>query len=71
MKRVKYKTEMIREIAGQTGIPAASLTIAHDLIFEHLKMLINLGELVNVKHFGSFHKKDGDIKFIKSERWIV
>lgn len=69
MKRIRYKTEMIREIAGQTGISAASLTIAHDLIFEHLKMLINQGELVNVKHFGAFHLKDGDVKFVKSEAW--
>lgn len=71
MKRVRYKTEMIREIAGQTGIPAASLTIAHDLIFEHLKMLINMGELVNVKHFGSFHLRDGEVKFTMSEAWKV
>ena len=69
MTRVRYKTDMIREIARQTGIPADPLTIAHDLIFEHLKMLIGMGELVNVRHFGAFELKDGTVKFTQSERW--
>lgn len=67
---VDYKTAMCKEIARELGIRPDDVRYSYDLIFEHLKTLIQSGEQVVVKHFGTFEVTEkGGVKFIKSRNW--
>ena len=69
---VNYKMKMCKEIAKELGIKPDDVRYSFDLIFEHLKLLVNNGEQVVVKHFGSFKKTEkGGVNFIKSSGWRV
>lgn len=63
---------MCKVIAKELGIKPDDVRYSYDLIFEHLKMLVNSGEQVVVKHFGTFEKTaKGGVKFTKSSGWKV
>ena len=67
-----YKMNMCKEIGKELGLRPDDVKYTYDLIFEHLKMLINSGEQVVVKHFGTFERTDnGNVKFTKSRNWIM
>ena len=66
---VDYKKEMCKDIARELGLKPDNIRYAYDLIFEHLKMLVNGGNQVVVKHFGTFEANGGNVKFTKSRNW--
>ena len=67
---VDYKTKMCKDIARELGIRPDDVRYSYDLIFEHLKMLIQSGEQVVVKHFGTFERTEkGGVSFNKSRNW--
>ena len=69
---VDYKMKMCKDIAKELGIRPDDVRYAYDLIFDHIKMLVNSGEQVVVKHFGSFKATEkGGVKFTKSSGWVL
>ncbi len=69
---VNYKMKMCKDIAKELGIRPDDVRYSYDLIFEHLKNLVNAGEQVVVKHFGTFEKTErGGVKFTKSAGWKI
>lgn len=69
---VNYKMKMCKDIARELGLKPEDVRYSYDLIFDHIKMLVNSGEQVVVKHFGSF-KSDGKggVEFKKSSGWVL
>ena len=69
---VNYKMKMSKDIAKELGLRPDDVKYSYDLIFEHIKMLVNSGEQVVVKHFGTFEKTEkGGVKFTKSSGWVL
>ena len=69
---VDYKMNMCKDIAKELGLRPDDVKYSYDLIFDHLKMLIETGEKVVVKHFGTFELNEkGGVKFTKSANWII
>lgn len=67
---VDYKAKMCKDIAKELGLRPDDVRYSYDLIFEHLKMLIASGELVVVKHFGTFGRTERNgVSFTKSRNW--
>lgn len=67
---VNYKMQMCKEIGKELGLRPEMVRYTYDLIFEHLKMHVNVGEQVVVKHFGTFEKTEkGGVKFTKCRNW--
>lgn len=67
---VDYKMQMCKDIAKELGIRPDDVRYSYDLIFEYLKTLIQSGEQVVVKHFGTFEMTEkGGVKFTKSRNW--
>lgn len=69
---IDYKKDMCREIGKELHLRPEEVRYTYDLIFEHLKMLVNVGEQVVVKHFGTFEiSEKGGVKFTKSRNWKI
>ena len=67
---IDYKTKMCKDIGKELGLRPDDVRYSYDMIFEHLKMLIQNGEQVVVKHFGTFEATEkGGVKFTKSRNW--